>query len=176
MGKVATDEAPNVLLADADVLIDYRESDISVLQDVGERIARVAVLSHTLDEVHDVTKEDCAALGIEVIEVETPMLLAAAEGEAQVSFNDRLCFLVCRERRWTCVTNDRALRRLCHRHHVKVRYGLSLMVDLVACGAIDRRRTESIARRMQKANPLHINERVLARFFRALGAAKSHRA
>ena len=111
MGEVASDEAPNVLLADADVLIDYRDSDIAVLKDVGRRIARVAVLSHTLDEVHDVTKEDCAALGIEVIEVETPMLLAAAEGEAQVSFNDRLCFLVCREQRWTCVTNDRALRR-----------------------------------------------------------------
>ena len=56
MGEVASDEAPNVLLADADVLIDYRDSDIAVLKDVGRRIARVAVLSHTLDEVHDVTK------------------------------------------------------------------------------------------------------------------------
>ena len=174
MGEVASDEAPTVLLADADVLIDYRESDLLVLKEVGKWIAGVAVLSHTLDEVHRVTRKDCAALGIEVIEVETQMLLAAAEGETQVSFNDRLCFLVCRERRWTCVTNDRALRRLCRRHEVKVRYGLSLMVDLVACGAIDRRWAASIARRMQKANPLHINERVLARFSRALAAAKTH--
>ena len=175
MGEVAPDDAPTVLLADADVLIDYRESDMSVLKEVGARIARVAVLSHTLDEVHDVTREDCALLDIDVIEVETQMLLAAAEGEAQVSFNDNLCFLVCRERSWTCVTNDRALRRLCRGHHVKVRYGLSLMVDLVACEAIDRRRAASIARRMQKANPLHINERVLTRFSQALAAAKSRR-
>ena len=174
MGEVASDDAPTVLLADADVLIDYRQSDLSVLKEVGERIARVAVLSHTLDEVHDVTRKDCAALCIEVVEVATQMLLAAAEGEEQVSFNDSLCFLVCRERSWTCVTNDRALRRLCHCHHVKVRYGLSLMVDLVTCGAIDRRRAVSIARRMQKANPLHINERVLAWFSRALAAAKTH--
>ena len=49
-----------------------------------------------------------------------------------------------------------------------MRYGLGLMVDLVALGAIQRRRAVAIARQMQAANPLHINEHVLARFFKAL--------
>ena len=42
------------------------------------------------------------------------------------------------------------------------------MVDLVKLGTIDRRRANAIACRMHKANPAHINERVLERFSRAL--------
>ena len=124
-----------------------------------------------LDEVHGLTRRKCESLGIEVVEVEMPTLEAVAEMKPPLSFNDRLCFVVCQERGWTCVTNDRALRDLCRRHDVKTRRGLGLLVDLVRLGAINRRRATTIARRMQKANPGHINERVLARFARALDAA-----
>lgn len=170
MGEVAN-AAPTVLLADADVLIDYCESDLEVLKDVGRRIGRLAVLSEVLDEGRNLTGRKCASLGIEVIDVEMPMLNAAAEMETGISFNDRLCFLLCLERGWTCVTNDRALRRLCRHRDVKVRYGLGLMVDLVKLGTIDRLRANTIAGRMHKANPAHINERVLERFARALADA-----
>ncbi len=130
MGEVAN-EAPTVLLADADVLIDYCESDLEILKDVGRRIGRLAVLSEVLDEVCNLTRRKCASLGIEVIDVEMPTLNAAAEMTTGTSFNDSLCFLVCLERRWTCLTNDRALRHLCRCRDVKARYGLGLMVDLV---------------------------------------------
>ena len=165
MGEVA---AATVLLADADVLIDYRESDLAVLQLVGQHVGRVAVLPSVLDEVQGVTAAECARFGIDVVEVETERMLQASEIESRVSFNDRLCLVVCREEGWTCVTNDGALRRLCKRHGVKTRFGLGLMVDLVAAGALTRRHAEAVARRMQESNPLHINERVLARFFDAL--------
>ena len=170
MGEVAN-ELPTVLLADADVLIDYRESDLDVLKEVGRNIGRLAVLSEVLDEVHGLTRQKCRSLGIEVVDVEMPTLQAAAEVKAPVSFNDCLGFVVCLERGWTCVTNDGALRRLCRRHDVKVRRGLGLMVDLVRLGAMGRRRATVIARRMHKANPAHINERVLEQFSRALDAA-----
>lgn len=170
MGEVAADEAPTVLLADADVLIDYRDSDLRVLKEVGTCVGRLAVLSETLKEVRDFGRKDCKALGIEVIEPGTSTLIEAAQQDNRVSFNDRLCFLVSRERGWTCVTNDGALRRLCRRHNVTVRYGLGLMVDLVAAGSINRRRAVTIARKMQKANPLHINERVIEKFLEALGS------
>ena len=64
-----------------------------------------------------------------------------------------------------------SLRHLCRRRDVKVRYGIGLMVDSVKLGTIDRRRANAIARRMHKANPTHINERVLERFSRALADA-----
>lgn len=159
---------PSVLLADADVLIDYRESDLAILDLVVQHIGRAAIVTSVLEEVRGVAAAQCARLGIEVIEVETDQLLQAAEVGSSVSFNDRLCLVVCREEGWTCVTNDGALRRLCKRHGVETRFGLSLMVDLVATGVLTRRRAVSVARRMQIANPLHINDRVLTRFLNAL--------
>ncbi len=159
---------PSVLLADADVLIDYRESDLAILDLVVQHIGRVAVVTSVLEEVRGVTAAQRARLGIEVIEVATDQLLQAAEVESSVSFNDRLCLVVCREEGWTCVTNDGALRRLCKRHGVETRFGLGLMVDLVATGVLTSRRAVSVARRMQIANPLHINDRVLTRFLNVL--------
>ncbi len=157
-----------VLLADADVLIDYRESEFGILQLVVEHIGRVAVLEPVLGEVRGVTAAQCARLGVEVMEVETERMLQAVEIESTVSFNDRLCLVVCREEGWTCVTNDGALRRLCERHRVDTKFGLGLMADLVAAGALTRRRALAIARRVQETNPLHINERVIERFTAAL--------
>ena len=159
---------PTVLLADADVLIDYRESELAILNLVVQHMGRVAVVPSVLEEVRGVTAAQCARLGIEVIEVTTDRMLQAAQVEPSVSFNDRLCLVVCREKGWTCVTNDGALRRLCKRHGVETRFGLGLMVDLVAAGALSRRRAVAVARRMQVSNPLHINDRVLARFLDAL--------
>ncbi len=160
--------ARTVLLADADVLIDYRESELEILELVVEHVGRVVVLAPVLGEVRGVTKTRCASLGVEVVEVETERLLRAAKVESSVSFNDRLCLVACREEGWTCVTNDGALRRLCLRHGVETRFGLGLMVDLVAEGALTRRRAVAVARQIQAANPLHVNERVLERFLAAL--------
>jgi len=157
-----------VLLADADVLIDYRDSDLQVLALVAEHVAELAVLAPVLEEVRGVTAARCRGLGIGVVEVETERMLRATELESSVSFNDRLCLVACLEEGWTCVTNDGALRRLCGRHGVETRYGLGLMVDLVTAGALGARQAVAIARRIQAANPLHINDRVLARFLAAL--------
>ena len=159
---------PTVLLADADVLIDYRESELSVLGLVGKHVGPLKVLSSVLDEVRGVAAADCRQLGIDVIEVETSRMIRAAAVESRVSFNDRLCFLTCLEENWTYVTNDRALRSLCGRHDVKTRFGLDLMVDLVACGALSRRRAVTVARRIQDSNLTHINERVLIRYMSKL--------
>ena len=161
--------AQTVLLADADVLIDYRESEIKILELVVQHIGRVVLLAPVLDEVQGVTPAQCTQLGIEVVEVETEQLVRASEVESRVSFNDRLCLVACREEGWTCVTNDGALRRLCERHGVATRFGLGLMVDLVAVGALTRRRAMAVARQIQASNPLHINERVIQRFLEALG-------
>ena len=161
--------AQTVLLADADVLIDYRESEIKLLELVVQHIGRVVVLATVLDEVQGVTPTQCTQLGIEVVEVETEQLVRASEVKSRVSFNDRLCLVACREEGWTCVTNDGALRRLCERHGVATRFGLGLMVDLVAAGALTRRRAMAVVRQIQVSNPLHINERVLQRFLGVLG-------
>ena len=141
-----------------------RESDLTILSLVAEHVGRVAVISLVLDEVRGVSATDCRRLGVEVINVETERMLQAADVKASVSFTDCLCLVVCREEEWTCVTNDGALRQLCKPHGVTTRFGLGLMVDLVAAGVLARRRALAVARQMQASNPLHINSHVLARF------------
>jgi predicted nucleic acid-binding protein len=160
--------ARTVLLADADALIDYRESDLRILELVVQHLGRVAVLAPVLDEVRGVTAAQCAHLGIEVVEVETEQMLEASEIESSASFNDRLCLAMCRNQGWICVTNDGALRRLCERHGVDTRFGLGLMVELVAAGVLTVGRAVAVARQIHASNPFHINERVLARFIAAL--------
>ena len=71
--------AQTVLLTDADVLIDYRESEIKILELVVQHMGRVVVLASVLDEVQGVTPTQCAQLGIEVVEVETEQLIRATE-------------------------------------------------------------------------------------------------
>ena len=160
--------AQTVLLADADVLIDYRESELDILKLVVQHIGKVVVLASVLDEVRGVTPTQCKQLGIEVVEATTDQLVQASEGESRVSFNDYLCLFTCRDEGWTCVTNDGALQRLCQRHGVATRFGLGLMVDLVAVGVLTRRRALAVARKIQASNPRHINERVITRFRTAL--------
>ena len=161
--------APPVLLVDADVFIDYRDSDLEVLKLIGQHVGRVAVLAAVLDAVHGVTRADCARLSVSVVEVATSRLLRAGSVDTDVSFNDRLCFVTCREEGWTCVTNDPALHRLCERRGVRARFGLRLLVDVVAAGAVTPQRATAIAQKMQESNPLHVNERVIARFKNELG-------
>ena len=57
---------PTVLLADADVLIDYRDAELAILALVVQHVGSVAVLPSVLDEVQDVTVEGCVELGIEI--------------------------------------------------------------------------------------------------------------
>lgn len=164
-------ERSTALLADANVLIDYRDAGWEVLTVIGQNVGRVSVLPSVLAEVSGVTAADCTAIGIEVMRIETDRLLEAASIQSGVSFNDRLCFATCRARGWTCVTNDRALRRLCQRRDVRVRFGLGLMIDTVAVGALPRQIAEAVACKMHASNPRHITEEILIQFSRAIDEA-----
>lgn len=163
------DEAERgALLADADVLIDYVAGGLFVLELTAERMRPLYVLRQILDTVAGLTERDCQRLGIEVLEADTAALLEAGSKSGALSFEDWLCFIHCRDRRWTCLTNDGPLIRECARASIPSRRGLSLMVELVRGGVLDRRRALRVAQLIHETNPLHINEHVLDLFRTAL--------
>ena len=82
--------ATAVLLADTDVLIDYRDSDQEVLKLIRQHVGAVAGLSPVLDEVRGLTRADCMRLSICVVGVATGRLLRAGVVDSSVSFNDRV--------------------------------------------------------------------------------------
>ncbi len=165
-------DRPTVLLSDANVLIDYRDSDLSILTLVVQHVAPVHVLRDVVDEVGDVSLVRCRELGLTVIEVEPEELLKIAGLPRRLSRRDRLSFHVCHENDWICVTNDRPLRRICVEHSVRVCWGLELMLELVSVGVLSPSRALGTARRIRENNPHHISEAILERFVSRLGGIK----
>ena len=86
MGDVDDATACSVLLADADVLIDYLKSEFAILSLVAEYVGRVVVLEQVLGEVRGLTAGQCERSGIDVIAAETERMLQAAAVESNVSF------------------------------------------------------------------------------------------
>jgi hypothetical protein len=157
-----------ILLADADVLIDYVASELSILTLASEHIGQIYVLKPILATVDDLSERKCMHHGIRVIDVETAVLLEAGAKSGPLSFEDWLCLIVCRDRGWTCLTNDAALGRECGDVEIHVRRGLGLMVDLVHAGVLDEERALRVASAIHEENPYHINATVLEQFQRAL--------
>lgn len=157
-------DRPTVLLSDANVLIDYRDSDLSVLSLVVQYLAPVHVVREVVDEVDGVSLTRCRELGLTVIEVEPDVLLQLAGLPRRVSRRDRLSFHVCQENDWICVMNDRPLRRVCEESNIRVKWGLELMLELVSAGALAASSALETARRIRENNPHHISETILQRF------------
>lgn len=159
-------ERPRVLLSDANVLIDYLSSDVSILARVCEHVAPLHVLREVLEEVEGLTLTRCRELGMTVVELEPEALLEVPGLPRRLSRRDRLSLLTCRDRDWICVTNDRPLRRVCEEHGVRVQWGLELMIELVDVRALSAPRALTIARAIHESNPHHITEAILERFRR----------
>ena len=160
-----------ILLADADVLIDYVGSDPSVLGLVSEHVGDLFVLAQILRTVRSLSARECKQHRIQVVEADTETLIeAGSRSGGALSFDDWLCVSTCRYRSWTCVSNDRVLLRECRKARIRVRRGLGLMVDLVRTGIIPVVRAQEVAAAMQERNPHHINGRVIEAFHRAIGA------
>lgn len=166
------DEPPDgTLLADADVLIDYVVGGLFVLQLTAAHIGSLYVLRQVLGTVDGLSERDCRRLGIQIIDGDTESLVEAGSlsGEpGPLSFEDWLCFITCRDRQWTCLTNDGSLIRRCGNSSVPVRRGLSLMVELVETRVLARGRALRVAQAIHESNPLRINDHVLELFRDAL--------
>ena len=156
--------AIEILLADADVFIDYRDSDLTILKLVSEHIGPVRVLREVLDEAAGITDRQCARLGIEVVQLETELMLKASTLPLSLSVNDRLCVIACEHHAWTLVSNDRALRKVCKDRGIRLRWGLGLMVDLVHAGVLTEARALKVAVAIQRVNPTHITDDLISRF------------
>ena len=153
-----------ILLADADVLIDYRDSDLTILALVSEYIGRVHVLREVLAEAPGISNRQCARLGIEIVQLETELMLEASNLPKSLSVTDRFCVIACERNHWTLVTNDLAMRRLCRERGIRLRWGLALMVDLVHAGVLTETRAIEVATMIQVGNPTHITARLIDRF------------
>lgn len=154
-----------LLLLDANVVIDYAISDLAVLGLVSRHLGSVYVVRTVLDEVEQIQEGDCERLGIGIVEPSLEQLVAAGAAQGvRLSFTDRLSLIVADESGWTCVTKDRALRKACRERRVPVWWGLELMLALVRAGELEADAALAVARAIHESNARHLTAEVLERF------------
>jgi rRNA-processing protein FCF1 len=158
------------LVLDANVLIDFCQTDRSVFRLVSLHLGEVRVPLPILEEeIEQLGAGEWAGLGIVPVEPSLELIEAAVERRAGLSFHDHLCLLVAREQGGRCVTNDGRLRRACAAEGVPVLWGLEMLALLVEARGLDPMEADRIARAVQRVNPLYINHRVIERFLVRLG-------
>jgi len=158
-----------ILLMDANVLIDYQNSDLSVLSLVNRHVGEVHVLTTIVKEVEGLDVVDCERLGLSIIEPELDQLKQAAKKRGQLSFPDHLCLLVALEFGFDCVTNDKPLRRACGEEGVSTLWGLEIMTALVRENALPVADAIQTAENIHLSNPFHIPRKLVDRFTRIVG-------
>lgn len=157
------------LILDADVLIDYCQSDIHVLRLISSHLGPIHLATPVLDEVRALNERTCAGLGIELVEPETEYVIRAGEERGSLSFEDKLCLYLAKDNDWICVTNEKPLRKECGKEGVKTVRGLELLAFLVEEGGITKKRASHIAVAIHEQNPLYINKQVVQRFLERIG-------
>jgi predicted nucleic acid-binding protein len=158
-----------LLIVDANVLIDYLQADEHILVLAGRHLGTLHVVREVVDEVEGLDDDRCAELGLFIVEATTEQLLEAGRRSTPgLSFEDTLCLILARENRWTCVTNDRALRGACAASEVQVLWGLQLMAELVAAGGVSAKAAVAAAEAIHLTNPAHISKALVAEFSKKL--------
>ncbi len=164
-----------LLIVDANVLIDYAISDTSILALVVKHIGPIHVPLPILEEVDQLTDADCARLGITLLDPTLNELAAAAAlPQTTLSFEDKLCLVLAEANGFICVTNDKPLRVACEAAGVTPRWGLQLMSDLVAIHQLTPEAAVATARLIGAANP-HITKALLALFEKNVTTLHHHR-
>ncbi len=152
------------LILDACVLIDFLQSDSSILKVLAEHMGPVHVTSTIIEEINDIDDEsEFIELGLVVVEPEIEDAFSAST-DGPLSIQDQLCLLTAKRSGFTCVTNDKTLRKSCEQEGVQIMWGLELIAELHRAGGITKKYAEGLARAIAEANPMHITDEIISRF------------
>jgi predicted nucleic acid-binding protein len=154
-----------LMIMDACVLIDYLKTERFVLELFAKYLGPVHVVSPVVEEVKEIDSPDeLIKLGLVIIEPEIEDAFAAASQIGPTSFQDMLCLLTAKRHGFTCVTNDKNLRKLCIQERVPLVWGLELLAELHNSGGIPGKDAEGIAQMIRKSNRKHITAKIISRF------------
>ncbi len=126
----------------------FNEADEDILHELTVYWTKVYIPTRVLYEVKELSPERAEALGLHIIE--TPIDLVASGG---LSGPDCACLHFVIAEGWTCITNDKLLRRACIREGGTVVWGLEMLLILVKAGQITKARAGGVAEKVSVLNP-----------------------
>lgn len=157
-----------LLILDACVLVDFCKTDLGLLTLFSHHVGPIHVASPVFAEVEQLDEPQAISAGIRVVEPSLALAREAASRRGALSFQDWLSLLLAKERGWTCVSNDKRLRRECTGEAVATLWGLDVIRMLAEAGALSVGEAERGARAIQASNPRYLPERVVVEFVRRL--------
>lgn len=156
---------------DANVLIDYANSDPWVIRIVCNHLGHAGACEGVLLEAHDFTDGHVETTGLMIIQLTAEQLVEAYALPGALSPQDTMCLIAARDCHATCVTNEKPLRNACKRVGVKTIWGLELMLLLADKRLLTSHDALRTAREIQASNPRHITDEILQRFTQRLRQA-----
>lgn len=141
------------LLFDADVLIDYINSNKNIISVATKKPYEIYVpLNIMKEEIKQLSEDEAEVLGIKIFEPTRNQLIEAIKERRGLSFQDRLCLIIAKDNNWICVTNDKNLRNKCSEEEVEIMWGLQLMLKLYAENYISKVEAIDTAWKIHKGN------------------------
>lgn len=156
-----------LIILDANVVIDFRDSDRTVLKLFSREIEELGIPAGVLIKVNEFTKEDCEELGIKVLYPDS-MELSLITTSGSLASDDQECVILAKERGMKACTNDKPLRNKCEEINVDVLWGLELLLKLVEKKKLTEEKAITVAESIKDSNP-YITEEILTNFRNKLG-------
>ncbi len=144
-----------LVLLDTNILSDIAQEDFSVFAVLVAEYGAVLVPRSIVDECSDVDVCLLTGIGIHIVEA-TPEQTEEAfrlNGERQrLSIQDCGCFVLCRDRGATCVTNDKCLKRFCEENGVNGLWEFQALIPAVRDGIMSADHAMAFAEGVARRN------------------------
>lgn len=163
-----SEEPPDSLISDANVLIDFAAADLEVLEILARSLGRIHVARDVLREVKALSEAEALRLGLFICEPSLEEIMEASTRGGALSARDKLCLAMARKRGWACLTNDQLLRKKCAEAGVTRVWGLEALLIAVRNGQLTRTRATKTAQQIHRNNPHHITADIVSRFLAML--------
>jgi len=159
------DISPSVL--DADVAIDYLKSNKRIMAEFAKQINSLYMPLPNLREIRQLAGKDTEKLGIVLFEPSLKQIKESSQRGGPLSSKDKLCFIVARDKKWGCVTNDKKLRKKCTEERIEIAWGFVLMLRLNHAGLLQKDEARDTAKKIESINS-HITAEIVLKFIEKL--------
>ncbi len=159
------------VISDANIIIDYLSSNKHILSIATEKLCDIYIPTPIFNEISQIDENIAAELGLKIIEPDFKQLTESMERGGALSYQDRICFILARDKEYSCATNDKTLKRHCENNNIKTIWGLEIMILLVEKGHLTKKIAITTAKDINKRNRL-ITAEVLNSFIEKINEIK----
>ena len=151
-------------IIDANVLIDYCDSELDILSMYSQHVGDVYIARSTFNKVKQLKESQAEKYHLNIMTPDSDIITAAARSRGPLAYDDHETLLLAKANGLTCITNDKTLRRECKIEGVPNLWGLEPMKALVRRGVLARSKALIIAGKIQAKNPGFITDEIIKRF------------